>query len=140
MPKRKSGRAIKDESSIKSIAIKILKGSAVGLIVFFILLAIVSLIFLKADFPQSALPIAAMIITAVASIVSGFVAARPTRKNGLTTGAFSSIPLAVAILIVLLLANKGDLGLNTVIMLIIMAFFSSFGGIIAANKKKKSKY
>jgi len=137
MPKRKPGRAVRDESSIKSISFRILRGSIVGFIVFFALIVVLSLFFLKADFPQSVLPAASLAVSAVAALVSGYVSARPTRKNGLTTGAFSAIPLAVAILIVLLISNKGDLGLYTVLMLIIMAFFASLGGIIAANKKKK---
>jgi putative membrane protein (TIGR04086 family) len=137
MPKRKPGRAVRDESSIKSISFKIIRGSIIGIIVFFMLTALLSLFFLKADFPQAVLPAASMAVSAVAALVSGFVAARPTRKNGLTTGVFSAIPLAAAVVIVLLIANKGDLGLYTVLMLLIMAFFASLGGVIAANKKRK---
>ncbi|HZJ77436.1 MAG TPA: TIGR04086 family membrane protein [Clostridia bacterium] len=137
MAKNRNRRTASDESGIKVMSLRILKGALIGFLMFFITISLLSLIFLKADFPQSFLPAAAFLVTAMSSLMSGFAAARPTRKNGLTTGAFSAIPLAVGILTVLLINNKGDLGINTVFMLIIMLVFCSIGGVVAANKRAR---
>lgn len=121
---------------IKTVAIKALIGSLVGLVVFFILTALASFILWKNDADSEIFKYIMLIIGAVSAFIGGFVAVRPTRKNGIAVGALSALPSYLVIILISVLLSKSGVGAVGWVLLAVMILFSAIGGIVAVNKRK----
>lgn len=123
-------------TDIKTVAIKALIGSAVGLVLFFALTALASFALWKADADSEVFKYIMLIIGAVAGFVGGFVAVRPTRKNGIAVGALSALPTYLAVILTSTLVSKSGVGVIGWVFLAVLVLFSAIGGIVAVNKRK----
>ena len=138
MSVKKSKRG-KESSGRKKVVMTILKGSAIGTVLFFLLLLIASRAMLKFDIDSSLLAVFAFASAAIAAFVSGFAAVRPTRKKGIPMGALSALPILILIAVASAIAS-GSLGQNMLIAATIMIICGAVGGIAAVNvKRKKSR-
>lgn len=136
MGKKKHRR---EESGIEYVIKKTLTGSGVMLAVLVVLILVFTQVALKMDMEQKFLPIFALASAAIAAIVGGFTAIRPTRRNGLLFGALSAMPVVIIFLLFMVLMKDVHLGQNTLITAVIMPVFAAMGGIAAVNIKKKRK-
>lgn len=138
MSVKKSKRG-KEDSGKKKFIMTVLKGSAAGTVVFFLLLLIFSRAILSFDIDSSLLAVFAFASAALAAFVSGFAAVRPTRKKGVPVGALSVLPILVVIATASAIAS-GSLGRNLLIAAAIMLLGGAAGGISAVNvRRKKSR-
>lgn len=134
--KSKRGR---ETSAKKKTVLSVLKGSAVGTVLFFLLLLLASRAVLRFDLDSALLTVFAFAVAAVAAFAAGFAAVRPTRKNGVPMGAVSAVPI-LAVVAVAAAITSGSVGRNMLIAAAIMLVFGAVGGIAAVNfRKKKSR-
>lgn len=139
MQKKKRTKASATVNDTKNIIIKILIGSGVGTAVFFALTALSAFILLQNDSDTPIYKYIMLLAGAISGFLSGFVAVRPLRKNGLAFGSVSALPVyLIAVLVSVLIARSG-IGLIGWILLAVMVVFASVGGIVAVNKRKKTR-
>ncbi len=134
--KRRSKPKTQSGGDIKTTAIKALTGSAVSLILFFALTALMSLILWKKDSDTEIFKYVMLAVGAVSGFIGGFAAVRPTRKNGIAVGALSALPPYFIIILVSALIAENGVSLIGWLLLGVMILFSAVGGIIAVNKRK----
>lgn len=135
MPKSKSIAAKTGETDFKNIVIKILIGSLLNIIFYFILTSFASLICLKADIDSGIYKYIIFVISAVCGIIGGYRAVRPIRKNGLIFGAVSALPAFLIIFLVSSIISHTGISLSGWIAAIIMTVFSAVGGILSVNRR-----
>lgn len=139
MQKKKRTKASATVNDTKNIIIKILIGSGVGTAVFFALTALSAFILLQNDSDTPIYKYIILLAGAISGFLSGFVAVRPLRKNGIAFGSVSALPVyLIAVLVSVLIARSG-IGLIGWILLAVMVVFASVGGIVAVNKRKKTR-
>lgn len=130
-------RRIKPQmNDIRTVAIKTLTGSLVGLVIFFLLTAVATAVLWKTDADSEMYKYILLVIGAISAFICGFVAVRPVRKNGIVFGALSVLPTYLITIIVSMLISKSGIGLFGLILLGIQILFAAIGGIIAVNKRK----
>lgn len=136
MSASKRKKATADKIDLVSITVRILVGSLLSVICYFVLAAIFSLISYKTDFDSSIYRYFVLFSGAVAGIIGGYFAVRKIRKNGIIIGAVSAIPAFFIIFLISSVISRT--GISTVgwITAGIMTLFSAIGGIISANKRK----
>ncbi|MBR6531517.1 MAG: TIGR04086 family membrane protein [Clostridia bacterium] len=135
MPKKRRTKP-QVSGDIRTIAVKILIGSLVGVLLFFVLTALASFLLWKTDTDESVYKFVILSVGAFAAFAGGFVAVRPIRKNGIALGTLSTIlPYFIVILVSALVAKSG-MGAVGWILLPLQILFSAIGGIIAVNKRK----
>jgi putative membrane protein (TIGR04086 family) len=139
MQKKKRTKASSAVNDTKNIIIKILIGSGVGTLVFFGLTALAAFILLKNDSDTTIYKYIMLLVGAISGFLSGFIAVRPLRKNGIAFGSVSALPVyLIAVLVSVLMARSG-IGIIGWILLPVMVVFASIGGIVAVNKRKKTR-
>lgn len=139
MQKKKRTKASSAVNDTKNIIIKILIGSGVGTVVFFGLTALAAFILLKNDSDTTIYKYIMLLVGAISGFLSGFIAVRPLRKNGIAFGSVSALPVyLIAVLVSVLMARSG-IGIIGWILLPVMVVFASIGGIVAVNKRKKTR-
>ena len=139
MQKKKRTRNLATVNDTKKIIIKILIGSGVGTALFFVLTALSAFILLQNDSDVNSYKYIMLLVGAISGFLSGFVAVRPLRKNGIAFGAVSALPMYLIAIIVSILLSRSGIGLIGWIMLALTMFFSAIGGIVAVNKRKKTR-
>jgi len=132
------GKKGAEESGAKITLWKMVRGSAVGTILFFLLLLIMAAVILKANLPSAALIAASLGAAALSAFAAGFIAVRPLRRSGIVLGALSSLPIILVIAAAAAI-SAGTLGRNIAIAAPVMAAAGMVGGIVAANKRLKQK-
>lgn len=135
MPKKRRTKP-QAGTDIKTVIIKTLIGSLVGVVLFFAFTALASLILWKTDADESIYKFISLLIGAVAAFAGGFVAVRPTRKNGIVFGSLSALPVYLLEILASVLVSKSGIGLIGWILLAVQILFAALGGIIAVNKRK----
>lgn len=135
MPKKRRSKP-QTADGIKTVIIKALIGSLVGLVVFFLLTALAAFILWKTDADGVIFKYIMLLVGAVSGLVGGFTAVRPTRKNGIAVGALSALPCYLIEILVSVLVAKNGIGTIGWILMIIQLVLSAVGGIIAVNKRK----
>ena len=126
----------KSDNNIKTVALKTLIGSLVGLLAFFGLTALAAFIMWKIDADSSIFKYIMLLVGAVSGMAGGFAAVRPLRKNGIVVGALSALPSYLIIILISILIAKSGIAVIGWVLLIIELLFSAVGGIIAVNKRK----
>lgn len=137
MQKKKRAKATASVNDTKNIIIKILIGSGVGAVAFFALTALSAVILLKNDSDLPVYKYIMLLTGAVSGFLSGFVAVRPLRKNGIAFGSVSALPIYLIAVIVSVLIARSGIGLIGWILFAVMVLFAAAGGIVAVNKRKK---
>jgi putative membrane protein (TIGR04086 family) len=135
--KKRRKKSVPDgNADLRTVIIKALISSATGIIVFFIITAVLSLVGWKSDMPESAYKYMILAAGAISGFVCGFAAVRPIRKNGIAVGALSALP--AYFIIVLISTTLSRTGISKIgwILLPVMIVFAAVGGILAVNKRK----
>lgn len=133
--KKRNGKTSADKLIIKSV----LTGSAVGIVSFFALTSILTLLAYTQDFEESYYPALIFFAGGFSAFIGGFAAVLPLKHNGLPLGLLSVLPAFFFIVGVAGIVSKTGIGFLGWIALAIMLTMGALGGIIAANKRKKVK-
>lgn len=137
MPENKS-KTKKEESGFpfKSVIIP----SAASSVLYFILLAVGALFFLKNSVSSSAYLPFSIGTGAACGFICGFITGKMIKSKGLFYGALSGFIQSLIISLAIFVMNKGVAGNGIFILIAVTVAVSSIGGIIAVNLKKKIKY
>lgn len=137
MPENKS-KSKKEESGFpfKSVIIP----SAASSVLYFVLLAVGALFFLKNSVSSSAYLPFSIGAGAACGFICGFVSARMIKNRGLFYGALSGFIQSLIISLAIFVMNKGVAGNGIFILIAVTVALAAVGGITAVNLKKKVKY
>lgn len=135
MHKKRRTKTSSQSNEVKDIIIKSLIGSAFGTIFFLILTALASLILWKQDADTPVYKYVLLLIGAVSGFLTGFIAVRPVRKNGLAVGGLSALPSYFIVILTSSILARSGVGVIGWILLAVMVIFSAVGGIVAVNKR-----
>lgn len=115
--------------------IKCIIGAIFGTAVFFILLALFSLLCLKKDIaPETYKPVV-FACGIVSGMLCGYISVKPIKKRGIVFGAVSALPMMSGISVFAVLFSKNGLTISGWIFALMIIISSAIGGIVAANKK-----
>ncbi|MBE6821008.1 MAG: TIGR04086 family membrane protein [Ruminococcaceae bacterium] len=120
--------------------IRILVGSAVSVIMFFVLLALFALFSLKNGANSSLYFPAGVAFALLSGIAGGFAAVRPIKQKGVPYGALSGFISSLFCAAVLFVVNGNKAGSGLFILAGLMLLGGAAGGIGAVNLKFKKKY
>ncbi len=123
-----------EDKNIAFIIRKLIFSTVFSVILFFILCAVTSFIFLKADTKPDLFPWAMIIIFGLCGFVCGLTAVLPIKKNGLVLGMISSVPMFFIIFVALCIVNKSGIGTTGWISFAATVVCAGLGGI-SGNKK-----
>ncbi len=129
----------KDDKSKFSIG-KICIISALGTVLFFLLLALFSAVALKKGINQSAFLPVGLVSGGLSAFIVGFAAVRPIKSKGILYGALAGSIQSLFCSVILFIANNRTAGTGIFILSGIMILFASLGGITAVNLKIRKKY
>lgn len=136
MSKSKRSKPKQDSTGFRSTANAVLLGSALNIIIYTVLLAICSLISLKADADAEYYKFFIWVICAISGFFGGYGAVGRLRKNGLIIGAVSALPAYFIIILVSTIISRTGLSASGIIAALIMTVLSSVGGIFSANRRR----
>lgn len=120
--------------------IRIFVGSAVSVIMFFVLLALFALFSLKNGANSSLYVPAGIVFALLSGIAGGFAAVRPIKQKGIPYGALSGLISSLFCSAVLFVVNGNKAGSGLFILAGLIILGSAAGGIGAVNLKFKKKY
>lgn len=120
--------------------IKLIIGSVISSVIYFVILAVYASFALKSGASASGYMPAGMVTGAVTGFLSGFIAVRPIKQKGAIFGAVAGLIHAVICMIVLFAVNNASAGNGIFILSAIIVICSVLGGIAAVNLKIKKKY
>lgn len=119
---------------------KIITGALTASVLYFIILAVFSLIALNSGASESSYMPAGMAAGALTGFAGGFVAVRPIKEKGLLYGLISGAIQALVCSVVLFAVNGMSAGNGIFILGALILLFAVFGGVAAVNLKIKKKY
>ena len=126
------------ENSNKNIFLKILKGSAVSVIITIFLLIVFALLLAYTGISENIITPIIICISGLSIIIGSIISCFRIRKQGLLNGAIVGF---IYIFVIYFLSSiiQNDFGLNfySVLMIFTSAFLGALGGIIGVNIKKK---
>ena len=115
-------------------------GLGIGVLVNFLLLALMAGTMSIRDIPQSFISLLSILSFVVAGFAAGYFGAIFSKERGLLVGLFCGACLFVLLLIAGLAAGKMDgFGVQGFTKLAAILFASALGGILGVNKRKKFK-
>ena len=136
--KSKNSRSKENNSTDYS---KIIIGSVIGAVLFFVLIALFSVAALRTDlFPQSVYIPFGLLSAAVSSIIGGIITVRPLKKNGALLGALTGLVQALISSAAVFFINERNSGTGIFILMAVFVVFGAIGGISAVNLKVRKKY
>lgn len=136
--KSKNSRSKENNSTDYS---KIIIGSVIGAVLFFVLIALFSAAALRTDlFPQSVYIPFGLLSAAVSSIIGGIITVRPLKKNGALLGALTGLVQALISSAAVFFINERNSGTGIFILMAVFVVFGAIGGISAVNLKVRKKY
>lgn len=117
---------------------KVLKGSALSILITLILLFVFSALLTYTNIPEDSINIVTIIITAISILVGGYISSRHIKKNGLLNGGLVGFIYILFIYLISSIAS-GDFSMNvySVIMLIASVVGGMLGGIIGVNTSSR---
>ena len=124
-------RKKKTESSLKNTVIRALVGAAAGTVIFFVFTLLLSFFCLKRDTDPSNFGFIELAVGAVAGFFCGYIAVKPIGKNGLVTGALSSLPMYLTVMTASILISHAGVGIFGWILAPIMIIASAVGGFVS---------
>lgn len=122
----------------KNQYLQIIKGSLTGSFIFIASVLIFSFILYKTVSTEKLYLPLFIICVLISGFVSGFISTRKARKNGIITGAASTILTVLILSISTVIAEKG-FDISVLIPVLLLIFSGMSGGIAAVNLKRKNK-
>lgn len=120
--------------------IKIIIGSVVSSILYFIIIALYAVFALKSGANASGYMPVGMVLGALTGFLCGFVAVRPIKQKGVLYGSFAGFVQALICMLVLFDVNNASAGNGIFILSAIIVLCAAVGGVAAVNMKKRKKY
>ena len=115
-------------------------GAVCGAVLCAGLLAVFAFSFVKVGYiPQFAINPIIIAVSAFSAFVSGFFAAKVSKKNGLFFGAISGLLLFELFLLAGVIAFQGPPVLTTLTRFAVMVLAGAIGGLLSVSKKSKIK-
>lgn len=133
-------RSTRKDDSSKNLAAKIAVGTAVSVILYFILIAFYALTAFKTGLNSSLYMPIGIVLGALSGLVGGFVAVRPVMQKGLALGALTGVISAIVSSAVMFAVNGSKAGNGIFIFIAAMLLDGTAGGVAAMNLKIKKKY
>ncbi len=116
--------------------IKILKGSAISIIITLIGLLIYSIILSYTSVAETTMPVTIIIISAISILIGSTISTSNIKKNGIINGMFVGlIYIAIIYLLSSIVTGNFLLNITSIIMIITSVLTGALGGIIGVNKK-----
>lgn len=116
--------------------IKILKGSAISIIITLIGLLIYSIILSYTSVTENTMPVTIIIISAISILIGSTLSTSNIKKNGILNGILvGGIYIAILYILSSLITGNFSLNVNSIIMIIASVLTGALGGIIGVNKK-----
>lgn len=139
MQKNKKKKHSDNRSADKLIIKSVLIGSAAGIVSFFALTCVLTLLAYTQDLEESYYTALIFFASGFSAFISGFAAVLPLKRNGLVLGLLSVLPTFFFIVGVAGIVSRTGIGFLGWIALVIMLGTGALGGIVAANKRKRVK-
>lgn len=130
--KRRKKNTVQGNVDLRTVIIKIIVGSTVGVALFFALTALASAISLKFDFDESKYKYMVIAIGALVGFLCGYITVRPVRKKGPLLGAVSVVPASMIILLFSFYFGHGGIGAIGWIFALVSIVFAMLGGAVAS--------
>ena len=139
MQKNKKKKHSDNRSANKLIIKSVLIGSAAGIVSFFALTCVLTLLAYTQDLEESYYTALIFFASGFSAFISGFAAVLPLKRNGLVLGLLSVLPTFFFIVGVAGIVSRTGIGFLGWIALVIMLGTGALGGIVAANKRERVK-
>lgn len=139
MPKNKKKKRNDKTSADKLIIKSVLIGSAAGIVSFFALTSILTLLAYTQDLEEGYYTALIFFASGLSAFVGGFTAVLPLKRNGLVLGLLSVLPSFFFIAGAAGIVSRTGIGVLGWTALAIMLATGALGGIVAANKRKRVK-
>ncbi|MGN1271160.1 MAG: TIGR04086 family membrane protein [Clostridia bacterium] len=115
---------------------KILKGSALSIIITLIGLLIYSIILSYTSVAETTMPTIIIIITGISILIGSTISTSNIKKDGIVNGMLVGlIYITLIYLLSSIITGKFSLNTNSMIMIITSVLTGALGGIIGVNKK-----
>ena len=124
-------RKKKTENSLKNTVIRAFIGAAAGTVIFFAFTFLLSFFCLKRDTDPTNFGFIELAVGAIAGFFCGYIAVKPIGKNGLVTGALSSLPMYLTVIAVSVLLSHTGVGIFGWILAAVMIIASAVGGFVS---------
>ena len=116
--------------------IKILKGSAISIIITLIGLLIYSIILSYTSVAETTIPVTIIIITALSILIGSGLSTTKIKKNGIVNGALIGLIYIIFIYLLSSIVEKDfSMNLYSIIMIAGSILAGAVGGIIGVNKR-----
>ena len=121
----------------KNQFLQLLKGALTGSLFLILTILLISFILYKTVISEKFYLPLMMFCIVLSGFISGYVSTRKYRKNGLVTGALSTLFTVIVLSISIIIANKG-FNIFILIPIIILVISGMSGGVFAVNIKRKN--
>lgn len=118
----------------------VLAGFVISVLLFLALTFSFAFLVLKDDISSDAWLPCELLFGAVSGLTGGFVSVRLVMHKALLISLTCGVMSALTVFSALMISNKGNVGLNSLILVGVLALFSLIGGIIAVTVDKKKRY
>ena len=116
--------------------VRIIKGSAVSIIVTLSLLFIFAILLTYTKIQENLINPVVIVVTAISILIGSSISTLKIRKNGLLNGGLVGIIYIVTIYLISSLTGSGfSCNINTIIMIVSSIIAGMLGGIIGVNKR-----
>ena len=132
-------KASNDKKDLATTLKGSIKGFAVSVFIFFILITVFAIVITKIDVSDATIQVMTLASLGIASFVSAYLNQKKTRQRGIVIGAISSAEIFLVIFIAGLFGNNGAFNILMLKKSIVILFAGLLGGILSANSKKKYK-
>lgn len=121
----------------KNQFLQLLKGALTGSLFLILTILLISFILYKTVISEKFYLPLMMFCIVLSGFISGYTSTRKYRKNGLVTGALSTLFTVIVLSISIIIANKG-FDIFVIIPVIISVISGMSGGVFAVNIKRKN--
>lgn len=127
---------VNENSKIENDVIKILKGSALSIVISIILLLILAGILTYTNVSEEVIPTVIIVITGISILVGSQITASHIQKNGIINGIAVGLIYVISLyLLSSIVSQKFSLNNYSLIMIATSIIIGGLGGIIGVNKK-----
>lgn len=127
---------VKVNENSSSSMVRILKGSAISIVVTLVLLIIFSAILTYTNINESTMPTVIIIATALSILIGSQITTTRIKKNGILNGALVGvIYIAFLYIISSIITKNFSLNNYSIIMMATSILIGGLGGIIGVNRK-----
>lgn len=128
-----------ESKSVTTILKSTVKGIALSIIIFFVLIAIFAIVISKTDVSDSVIQVLTLSALGIASFFCSFINQRKGKQRGIVIGVICGVEIFIIIFILGLFGNNGVFTALMLKKLLTVLIASILGGILSANSKKKYK-